>query len=998
MRFVFGLYSLVTLFSGFAAAETVRTFTTRNGLPHNRVNWIYPDSKGFLWICTDGGLARFDGARFVSYTVAHGLPHKLINAMIETRAGEYWVASDGGVSRYDPSPSHTRFTTFAPQSSEEARHVNSLIEEEDGTLLVGTSDGLYRFNPAKKPAFEPVDLGHQPTGTLMVNGMIRDPQGDVYLATNNGLYRRGRDGIVTSYQVQSCFTGACRSPDRPAFVDSITVDQQGRLWVAFRSGFGRVAQEPERKKRLLDVMIASPAALGARVRGLWFDRDGRQWIATDAGLHEWSLDAFGRSSFRTPSAAEGLGSEAITALREGLDGSLWVGTRRSGLVNLAESLFETFTGEDGLRLTLDQVLLESPSGQMTVVDIGPSERRVFVHERGRSFRAVRPAFPREARTSTRQMALVDHLGAWWFSTAAGLFRFPSMTVPPDLRLLPQCAVDRLLEDARGDIWFSHWCGAGDAGKLSRWERRTGEVHDESVRLPKAAHGGISAIAQDRSGAIWLAVLQFGDLLRHENGRFRPVASWPGHTNRLMLDAKGRLWATSTSWGLAMIADPAAATPELRRYSEADGLNSDEVWSVVEDRRGQIYVGTSRGVSRLDPANGRIVSYTVDDGLAEGDVRSAALDAHGDVWFASAHGLSRFRPLAHQVTVPPRPRVTAVRIAGVPAPISDLGEPDVVLQQLPSDQNSLQVDFAVTDYRLRAPLQYEFAWGSGKPLHDAAWQDLGRSGTIHLAGISPGQYSLRVRAVAPGGPPGPPATVSFSISVPFWQSAWFQLGAIATVGGMAYWFRTRRLLQELAIERLRGMIAMDLHDEIGAGLSRIAILGEAAKAQLPAADEGPRRMLDDIAASSRELIREMSDIVWALDSKRDRIDELVGRLRAFGSDVLEKQGMKWTVQAPAEDFDRKLSPAARRQIYLVFREAIHNAAKHAHAGEVSLQFTLTDGQLCGTLQDDGVGFEERVSHGAGLLSMASRIQRIGGTFEVTPGSRGGTLVRAAIPLP
>src|SRR4051794_8968314 len=82
--------------------QTVRVFDTQSGLPHNRVNRIYLDSRNFLWICTDDGLSRFDGRQFVNYTTADGLPHKYVNAVLETRTGVFWVATDGGVSRFNP--------------------------------------------------------------------------------------------------------------------------------------------------------------------------------------------------------------------------------------------------------------------------------------------------------------------------------------------------------------------------------------------------------------------------------------------------------------------------------------------------------------------------------------------------------------------------------------------------------------------------------------------------------------------------------------------------------------------------------------------------------------------------------------------------------------------------------------------------------------------------------------------------------------------------------
>ena len=103
-------------------------------------------------------------------------------------------------------------------------------------------------------------------------------------------------------------------------------------------------------------------------------------------------------------------------------------------------------------------------------------------------------------------------------------------------------------------------------------------------------------------------------MRLKEGRFQPLsANWSGHTNRLFVDSKGRLWATSTDSGLGLIEDPQSPNPQLRRYTRAQGLSIDEVWCVTEDRLGRIYAGTTKGVDRLDPGTGQIVHYTTADG-------------------------------------------------------------------------------------------------------------------------------------------------------------------------------------------------------------------------------------------------------------------------------------------------------------------------------------------------------------------------------------------------
>jgi ligand-binding sensor domain-containing protein len=668
-------------------------FSTENGLPHNRVNRIYLDAKGFLWVCTDDGLARFDGHQFVNYTMAHGLPHKHVNAVLETRNGEFWVATDGGISRFDPRPGRTRFMTYAPAGSDESSHVNALLESSDGSLLVGTSSGLYRFLVrAETPVFERIEFAHSRTawGGIMVNALAQDGRGALWLGTDDGLYRRKANAEWAHYGTESGLSADRRGGDEThAFVNSFSGDRNGRLWIAFKGGFGRISSDPEPGASVLDFVQREQPGLSHEDRALWFGSDGRRWVATESAFCEWITGPDGVSSFREHNIQEGLPREAFLSVHEDALGNLWVGTRRSGLVQVGPSRFHTIDVDEGLRFGLDQLLLQTKSGQVYVFDSGHKTAQLYRWDGGRRFTAIRPALPHLGSTGL-QMAMEDDRGAWWFSTASGLFRFTSPDKRFNLRLLPDFEVSRFFEDSVGDIWIAHW------PKLARWERRSGVIHDESDRLPRDARPGITAFAQDHGGTMWIG-LSDGSLLRLIDGKFQRLsASWSGHVNKLFVDSKGRLWATSTESGLGLIDDPQSPDPQVRRFTRAHGLSADEVWSVTEDRLGRIYAGTSKGVDRVDPGTGAIMHYSTADGLVRGDIRSSLRDRNGDLWFASAHGVSRYKPSEDRATTPARTRITALRIAGIPAPLSEFGEAQIGPLRVPSHQRSLQIDFAATD--------------------------------------------------------------------------------------------------------------------------------------------------------------------------------------------------------------------------------------------------------------------------------------------------------------
>lgn len=357
-------------------AQTIRIFDTESGLPHNRVNKIYRDSKNFLWICTDDGLSRFDGHQFVNYTTADGLPHRYVNAVLETRTGEYWIATDNGVSHYDPRPFQGRFTNYAPSGTAEARHVNALIEEPDGTLLLGTSVGLYRFRALPRPGtFEHIDFSPEPNArdAVMVNAIAHDNHGSLWLATDHGLYQRGRNATWTHYGIGGGLSAV--------FVSSFAEERNGRLWVAFTNGIGRIAIDPKPGTPVLDFVQTDQPELG-RVRALWFGADGRRWIATNTGLKEWIMDSNRGSRFRDHTIQERFPHEAVLSIGEDHVGSLWIGTRRSGLAHIGASRFQSFGANEGLQLGRDQLLLEVRRGQVHIFDIGGKRNQVYRQEGG----------------------------------------------------------------------------------------------------------------------------------------------------------------------------------------------------------------------------------------------------------------------------------------------------------------------------------------------------------------------------------------------------------------------------------------------------------------------------------------------------------------------------------------------------------------------------------------------------------------------------------------
>jgi len=588
-----------------------------------------------------------------------------------------------------------------------------------------------------------------------------------------------------------------------------------------------------------------------------------------------------------------------------------------------------------------------------------------------------------AQTTSSQATLEERAGAWWISTPTGLLRFPAANRNPDLWLLRDLECRRLLEDQAGNIWVE--TKHGKVSGLAKWAAGQRRIIDISARLPeRAGSDSISALAAS-GGSLWLGLGRPGRLFRLRDETVEEIPGIPpGTVNALHCDRRGHIWVATSDAGLAEV-DMSGARPFVPLYDARNRLSSNEVWCLTEDRLGRIYAGTSRGVDRLDPATGRITHYSHTDGLTSGDIRAAMRDRRGDLWFLSNRGLSRLHPVQEPTQRPVEARITGMRVAGAPQPISEIGEMNVAPAGFEWSRNSVEIQFSAVDFQSPETLRYQFR------LEGAAgeWSEPTPERTVRFANLAPGHYRFLVRALQPDGTASPKlASFAFTIRPAPWRQWWFETIAVGILLGLAYTWHRSRLNRQLALERVRSRIATDLHDDIGASLARIAVMSEAMKERVSAADGDSQRMLGQIAEASRTVVEGMSNIVWSIDPRRDNVADVVARLRAFGSDVLEPAGIRWICEDASGGPKKELSPDQRRQMYLIFKEAIHNVARHSGARNVTLRIHVQDNYVYGEIQDDGRGVTSDAGPGLGIGSMTARAGRLGGEFRVSAGPEGG----------
>jgi ligand-binding sensor domain-containing protein/signal transduction histidine kinase len=1028
------IYLLTAILPGARAEQLpVRNYTLADGLARDQVNRIVRDSRGFLWFCTSDGLSRFDGYQFINYTPDHGLPHRNVSDLMEARDGTYWVATAGGVSRFNPLGSPQKwqpptvfsanpqpgdfappmFSVFRP-AAEGARVFFNLLQDRAGTIWCATSQGLYRLQGQGND----IALVKIQTNTYLdeaaILDLLEDRHGALWIASSRGLFRRLQDGRVENYETAASMTGDLR-------IHSLLEDRDGRIWVGAAGGLYSFNNRSGAERATVERIYTTRDGLTSNewLNDLYQSPDGALWVGGGNDLHEAYRTENNQIKFR---AVFHMG---ITSLAEDRDGNLWMGTESSGAMKLARKGFSTFSEQDGLSSGRTSSVFKLNDGTVCAlsIDLPTSMPNSVVNcFDGQHFISVRPSFFTRVKLwgwGSNQITFQDHTGEWWFATGQGLYRLPAVSKVKELAHvaplalytrnegLPFDDIFRLFEDSRGDIWISTTGSAEiSSNTLSRWERATGRIVTyDAVREGLPIGNGPAAFGEDLQGNIWIGFYQGGLIARYKEGQFAMLTSpgelSSGNINDFHRDRTGRLWIATTSSGVAVVDDTAAEHPRFRTYTTGEGLSSNQALCITEDDFGHLYIGTGRGINRLDPSTGRVEHFTTADGLANNSVHSAVRDRKGALWFASLRGISRLQPAPERSTQPPV-FISGIHISGLAQPISALGAIQVAGLILEPDQRQLQFDYFALGFAAGETLRYQHLlegvdrdWSAPTAL---------RSLTVSL---TPGTYRFLVRAVSADGTTSPmPASISFTILRPVWQRWWFLTLATLLIGTTIFFldrYRVRRLIE---LERVRTRIATDLHDDIGASLSRMAIMSEVVKQQTAATNGQSARLLTEIADSARSLVDSMSDIVWSIDPRRDDLRNVVLRVRQFASDVLEAKNINWEFRVPPDIEKLKLDPEQRRHLYLIYKEGLNNIARHAEgASEVKLSIAVQGHKLVGEICDNGRGFSAKTSAqrasngrgGNGLPNMQARAEQLGGHLDIDANPDTGTRLTLTVPI-
>lgn len=971
-------------------------YTPKNGLVNNRVRSLYQDSKGRLYVCTYGGFSVFDGSRFTNYTTDNGLTTGLVNDVVEMGEDSLWIVPNGsglhclvhGVLQDIPTADH-----FYPT-------INQLVHGSDGYWYALADQGFFRWEKDRFVRIPLLDSTGKDAGYNLLSGIACD---DKIFFIKTFYADDGRPVSLFAYNLTTRQT--LSSPAGLPLCYFTALSPTHDLLVATSEGLRRIDPTglQHNQVRLLPPAAPYRSLTEKGCSYLYFDRSGDLWavagrsiIKVDRKEHEQVLDA-----------SSGLPPGEITSILQDRENNMWFTNEQNGIIRLASQEVQFFAQpQPGFTATAisanglsDSVwFYDQRKGSLLLLT--PDGKKLF---RGQGFlpSATRILFGQENYMITSKEIWQVHF-------------LPDQQFRVSL-------VHRDSANIGGNPCFDR-----QGHLLMVAEQLTVLLDGKVLRQPLPPHA--DQVAVDRLGRIWTATRD-DKLLVYQIDRttatgpsLRLIHSYAGqempalNPRSLAIDSAGRVWVGTRDRGLYCFFFDDLQLRSYQAITVGNGLSENFVAYLLCDDRNDIWACMPTGLARIRVTDGSSSGsssgdlsgsshFTVDDIIPSHDLYQriyGIVSSHGGVqWAMADEGILRIAtaPDKKYDYIPPI-LFSKVLVADEPV-TGPLNQP----LSLPYDRNTLAFYLGTPTFVDEVPTRYTYLLeGSRNP----KWSTPSVQSAINFVNLPPGRYTLRVRALFPTGRYPEQATFySFEITPPWWQTWWFRLSVITgLVGLFLLWFRyyvhsrleieRTRLEKQQAIEKERTRIATDMHDDLGAGLSRIKFLSDTIHLKrqqgYPVQEDISR-----IGGYANEMIDKMGEIVWALNQKNDSLSDLLSYIRSYAMEYLTQAGIYCLVEAPEEAPNHFVSGEFRRNVYLTLKEALHNIVKHARARRVIIRITVGS-TLAITIHDDGTGFDPgRIRpFSNGLHNMQQRIRDIGGHLDIRLGE--GTLLDLSAPLP
>ncbi len=953
------------------------------GLSQNVVNTVLQDRRGFLWLGTQDGLNRYDGVSFFVYRPEQGNPQSLsstnVTSLVEGRDGQLYVGtSGGGLNVLDPAR-HTftrlRHDPTRPDSLN-ADLVRCLSLDSRGRLWVGTDNGLNLYLEEER-RFLRFDLNHGDGAPAKVTAIQERADQLLWVGTlNKGLllFDPAIGGILS-------FPSDAGNPLGPGSgqVLALAQDADQTLWVGTGRGFARLPHNGEAFSH-----YRLPAARAAvqpypGISTVTVGREGDVWLGSQQGLFRFFPDSARFERFTNDyTDPNSLSNDLVTAVAQDRTGLIWVGTEGGGLnkLNPAMAVFRLYRGIDnGSPLGVVVGFHQDRAGAVWVGTDGSGLHRFDPATEQFTSYYHDPNDPESLSCDNLWSIDADPAGDLWISSRLGFNRLNPKTGKVQ-RFMPDPNFPSGFDghmDRSNRYWFASY-----GGGLVRLEsdRKTMRTYRAEADNPNSlVHDSTLCLGEDSRGGLWIGTFGGGvSRLDPTTDQFTNFRHEPDREDGLgdnavvcfLNDSRDRFWLGTVQAGLHQYLPESG---RFRRWDKRHGLPNCNIYAILEDRVGRLWLSTNKGLVAFEPDTGVMTHYDARFNLQSQEFNQGAalLSRDGELYFGGLYGFNRFNPEAIQRNdLPPPVAMTAFKKFYQDVPFS-LAQEDRVLT-LDAHDSVISFEFAALDFTHPESNRYAYQLEGFRQ----DWIEIGNKRDVSFTNLDPGLYHLRVKAAnADGVWSETPAQVSFLVVPPPWRSPWAYVGygmVVLFVTGSVWRFQLFRLrrarehnhrLQRL--DRLKDEFLANTSHELRTPLNGIIGIAESLLEGAGGTISGlVRENLKLMVTSGRRLDHLINDILdfskmrhKSLELQRSEVDlhAVVAVVLAL-CEPLAKDGEI----ALHNDIDPRFARlwADENRLHQILHNLIGNAVKFTRKGSVSVRAAVQADMAVVHVVDTGIG--------------------------------------------
>lgn len=1014
----------------------VEMLTVEDGLPQGFVNGTVQDQAGFLWFNTMDGLSRFDGYDFTIFRKniddLHSIAGNNTSQIIQCHSGFLWFNIIGkGFGRYDPKTG--QFTL--------ARRSNNIDEWNwlsytptigpDGTIWIPTENELLYVDDANEPrpvlrTFTELDPG-MPTILKQIGSLHFDEHGRLWTsdAKKELVYCMWKNDegewVVHEWRISlpEVMT-ANASFIKHEFIGDPT---HGRLMITNKS---KLYYFNSNDLSLVDSIALPDSAwirqvYGAEPTGAFLYQGTHQpFLRFDPESKKLTRILVGENTQPGP-------EQKFTILGTSEDrlGNTWGWTNGFGGFRISRftDRFETrdfWAGADHLPLCQDHYTI-SRHQQTGSIFLNDELKRKHASALQWSY-ATLP--DKKGRWEPGPMDSEGRLWGLFHSTADSIYVFGYLdTIAKfhELDLLGSASrIVVVLHGYDDNIWLGVWDKDERTEAVDRLvqfdtkERRIISSHQLPARIPQGDYNYFQQFSLAPDSTIWMATPLGLFTLNLHDGHWRSFFHDPANEHSIPnnnvfslcpdpVQPNDFMWVGTNGSGMAKMNKH---TGHCEVYTQADGLPNNVIYSILSDSLDRLWISTNQGICQFNTRNGHIQNFTESDGLSgnEFNRHNSSISVDGRLIFGGVKGTTVIDPLDFKnETIASNTVITGLQFADGalndsiirydPAYWSESDTYSPPTLTLAHDEPLLRIHFACLDHTSPERNEYRYRLVG----QNDEWVNNGTEHYASFSNLPSGDYTFEVQGKNSNGVwDEEGARMNIQVLTPWYQTWWFKAFYILTFLALVYLAYRYRLAQAIEMNRLRSSIARDLHDEIGSTLSSVSMYAAVAQENEDPNEVDNTELLVKISEGTTSAMEAMNDIVWAVNATNDSMRDLTQRMNSFAIGLGESQNFEIVFNVKEELLDLNVDMRIRKEVFMIFKEAVNNAAKYSGCSTLEVDMNGQNEHLYLRIKDDGKGFDpEQISEhllgGNGLANMKTRAELIGGQLELNSTIGSGTEV-------